>query len=710
MEKSMIKVLDLFCGCGGLSEGFRLAGFNVVGGIDFNEPAINTFNTNFKEAKGICCDLLKMDQTRIFKELGDLRDIDVIIGGPPCQGFSSANRYKIEGDDPRNKLFFEFVKFVDMAEPKAVVIENVRGIITSNNGYAKERIYEIFESRGYKVNHCILDASEYGVPQKRQRNFFVMLKGDKAFDFNTLKKSNSTITVSDAIGELYPYEDNNTNAPLYLINEPDTDYRKYLRAEDNGVPNHEVRYPAEKVQHRISFVPQGGNWEDVPEELWPTDRKNRHSSAYKRLAESEPSCTIDTGNNHSNYFHPLYNRIPTVREAARLQSFPDDFVFKGNRSEQYRQVGNAVPPLLAKAIADQLMEIITKEKNKIVDLFCGCGGLSKGFEMAGYEVVAAIDMWEDAIKTFNKNHNSNVAFCEDIHNWSDEYLEELATKNDIVGVVGGPPCQGYSTVGTRDVNDPRNHLYLEYCRVVEKLNPEFFVLENVKGLTTLANGAFKDDIIRRFGNLGYQVEFKIVNAADFGVPQNRQRVFFVGIKGQSFKFPDPQKTIINCKDALSDLPRLNSENGMNEIQYYISEPANAFQKEMRGNSTLIKNHQITIHSEQTVSIISMIPDGGSIKDLPRDYWEIRKYNKAFERMSSERPSNTVDTGHRNYFHFEENRIPTVRENARLQSFPDDFEFLGSKTSQYKQVGNAVPPLLAKAIAEAIKEQTGGKKC
>ena len=125
---------------------------------------------------------------------------------------------------------------------------------------------------------------------------------------------------------------------------------------------------------------------------------------------------------------------------------------------------------------------------------------------------------------------------------------------------------------------------------------------------------------------------------------------------------------------------------------------------MRKNSTRILNHQITEHSEQTVSIISKIPDGGSIKDLPREFWEVRKYNKAFERMSSQRPSNTVDTGHRNYFHFEENRIPTVRENARLQSFPDDFEILGSKTSQYKQVGNAVPPLLAYAIAKAIREQ------
>ena len=140
--------IDLFCGCGGLSEGFKLAGFNIVGGIDFNAKAIDTYNHNFKEAKGICCDLLQMDKDKIIEEFGDLKNIDVIIGGPPCQGFSSANRWQKETADPRNKLFFEFVKFVDLAKPKAVLIENVRGIVTRDNGYAKQRIEEIFKERG----------------------------------------------------------------------------------------------------------------------------------------------------------------------------------------------------------------------------------------------------------------------------------------------------------------------------------------------------------------------------------------------------------------------------------------------------------------------------------------------------------------------------------------------------------------------------------
>lgn len=354
----MLNVIDLFCGCGGLSLGFKLAGYNIVGGIDFNKEAIETFNTNFENAKGICFDLFKMDNSEIINTFGELKNIDVIIGGPPCQGFSSANRYKKEEEDDRNKLFFEFVKFVDLADPKAIVIENVRGIVTSNNGYAKDRIEEIFKSRGYKVSQMVLDASIYGVPQKRLRNFFVMTKNVE-FDFNTMEKQHNIITVKEALEELYEF-DKSSNVEEYIISiKPKTEYQKYLRNDDDIIYNHEIKYPADIVQERISHVHQGNNWREIPEELFDNKRKNRHSSAFKRLDEENTSVTIDTGNAHSNYFHPIYNRIPTVREAARIQSFSDSFIFKGSRTSQYRQVGNAVPPLLSKAIAVALKEIIS---------------------------------------------------------------------------------------------------------------------------------------------------------------------------------------------------------------------------------------------------------------------------------------------------------------------------------------------------------------
>ena len=339
-------------------------------------------------------------------------------------------------------------------------------------------------------------------------------------------------------------------------------------------------------------------------------------------------------------------------------------------------------------------------RNKIIDLFCGCGGLSRGFEMAGFETKIAIDVWNDAVKTYNHNKNSDIAICEDIHNWDNSFLEKLTADEDIVGIVGGPPCQGYSTVGTRDVNDPRNHLYKEYCRIVEKIRPDFFVIENVKGLVTLSGGAFKDDIMNRFSTLGYNVKYKILNAADYGVPQNRYRVFFVGMKRGGFSFPKPYDFKVTTKEAIGDLPELK---GSEVVTKYSCEPKTDYEKQMRGDTKVLFNHAGTNHTQKTIDIISMIKDGGNIKELPKEYWEVRKYNKAFERMCSNGQSNTVDTGHRNYFHYKQNRIPSVRENARLQSFPDNFEFLGSKTSQYKQVGNAVPPLLAYAVAKSIKK-------
>lgn len=361
-----IRFIDLFCGCGGLSLGFEQAGFIPVAGIDFKKSAIKTYREHFKNSKAICVDISSMDEEQIKEELGGLPNIDIIIGGPPCQGFSNANKNYVESDDSRNKLFFEFVKFVDLASPQVVVIENVPQIITKNNGYAKERITEIFQKRGYSVTNAILDASEYGVPQKRMRNFFVIIKGEK-FDLSLIKKNDKKVTVKEAIEELYSFEDNKLDN-IEINSEPKTRYQKYLRSKNNVVYNHDIHYPAEIQQKRISYVPQGGNWKDVPEELWKTSRtqrdgrNNRHSSAYKRLNEKSVSVTIDAGNQHSNYYHPIYNRIPTVREAARLQSFPDDFIFSGTMTEQYLQVGNAVPPLLAKSLADAIRKRLEDDK------------------------------------------------------------------------------------------------------------------------------------------------------------------------------------------------------------------------------------------------------------------------------------------------------------------------------------------------------------
>ena len=333
---------------------------------------------------------------------------------------------------------------------------------------------------------------------------------------------------------------------------------------------------------------------------------------------------------------------------------------------------------------------------KIIDLFCGVGGLSLGFEQAGFEVVSAVDMWEDAVITYNHNRKEKVAKVETVEDFNVKELPEIIRKQHITGIIGGPPCQGFSTVGRRVVEDPRNKMYLEFYKAVKMAKPDFFLIENVKGMLTLNKGAFVKDLIERFGpeGLGYNITYQLLNAADYGIPQNRYRVFYVGILNREFTFPEPYGYQLTAKDGISDLEGSNNE-------HYGSEPQNDFQKTMRGNCSHPINQDYTSHTEQTINIISQVPDGGNIRDLPREVWEVRKYYKAFERMGTFKPSNTIDTGHRNYFHYSEPRIPTVRESARIQSFPDDFEIVGTRGSQYKQVGNAVPPMLSRIIAEQI---------
>ncbi|KZE95855.1 Modification methylase BspRI [Geobacillus stearothermophilus] len=341
----------------------------------------------------------------------------------------------------------------------------------------------------------------------------------------------------------------------------------------------------------------------------------------------------------------------------------------------------------------------------IIDLFCGCGGLSLGFELAGYRTLLGIDNDKAAIETFEKNHKGSIGLCTDITEITKEEILRTINYQNVDVVVGGPPCQGMSIAGPRKLHDPRNKLYLSFIRIVEELQPKAFVIENVPGLVSLFKGAIKDSILEEFNRIGYTVNYQILNAADYGVPQLRKRVFFVGLKnGKKFVFPEPkilfENDWITAEEATSDLPLLEDSLG-NEIEHYVSEPKNEFQSFCRRNSKVIYNHQATNHSEQTKKIISLVPEGGNFKDLPEEYRKTRNFNIAWTRYHSKRPALTIDTGHRHHFHYKANRVPTVRENARFQSFPDDFIFYGNRTQQYRQVGNAVPPLLAKAIAEQL---------
>lgn len=337
----------------------------------------------------------------------------------------------------------------------------------------------------------------------------------------------------------------------------------------------------------------------------------------------------------------------------------------------------------------------------VIDIFCGCGGLSKGFELAGYNILLGIDNDQSALDTFKYNHPQAQTIKADLSTFNATRITEYINKKIDV-IVGGPPCQGMSLAGLKNYEDPRNKLYLSYLNLINFLKPKAIIIENVPGLVTLYKGRIKDDIISSLTKMGYKVTYKILCSSDYGVPQKRRRVFFVALKNNVFKFPISSSKLITCEMAISDLPSLEDNLGVKE-NIYQCKPKNFYQKMMRENSQKVFNHLGTNHSDRVKSIISLIPDGGNYKCLPEKYKKEVNFKSAWSRFSSNKPAPTIDTGHRHHFHYKFNRVPTVRECARLQSFPDDFIFIGTKTQQLRQVGNAVPPLMAKSLAEKLLE-------
>jgi len=320
-----------------------------------------------------------------------------------------------------------------------------------------------------------------------------------------------------------------------------------------------------------------------------------------------------------------------------------------------------------------------------VDLFSGVGGMTLGFEREGFENIFSIDFDETINKTYKQNFPKNTLIEKGIKNLTKKEMLNLTNGKEVDIIIGGPPCQGFSIagkIGRNFVDDPRNHLFKEFARVVKILNPKMFVMENVARVYTHNNGKTRDEIISLFKKLGYKVDCQILNSADYGVPQIRKRVFFIGNRlGIDNKFPeknvDKFRTI---KEAIDNLPKLNS-----------------------GETSNMPNHEAMSHSEQMLNKMSYISNGGSRSEIPEEIRPSSGDPRKYIRYNKDNPSVCVTGDMRKIFHYSQNRALTVRELARIQSFPDNFIFKGSKISQQQQVGNAVPPLMAKEIALRIKE-------
>jgi DNA (cytosine-5)-methyltransferase 1 len=361
---------------------------------------------------------------------------------------------------------------------------------------------------------------------------------------------------------------------------------------------------------------------------------------------------------------------------------------------------------------------------KFVDLFAGCGGMSLGFEMAGFDSVAAVEIDERAAETYAVNRKGKSPIVEDIRNLQPNSLGISGMSNLIL--VGGPPCQGHSLSGDRDPKDPRNSLFMDFLRIADDSAFEVFVGENVTGILSskTSKGEPIVDIIRQESiRCGYHLDIWMLNAFEYGVPQARRRVFFIGTR-HGLKITQPPCVVSRWSvwDAISDLPQIDAGGGY-EVDEYRSRPQNDYQTWARlGACGFLHNHVSMRHTTRLIERFKTIPQGGGLADAPPEHAQRKRGDatsisgKVFSqnncRVNPDSPCPTVAASFQsNFIHPYLHRNFTAREAARIQSFPDRYIFKGKRTkmswekglSQYQQIGNAVPPLLAKAIANSIRD-------
>lgn len=385
-----MKSVDLFAGAGGLSCGLKQSGFTPLLANELVSQYAETYQLNHQETQVIVGDVRQVCETNIKKLLGVREgEIDLVAGGPPCQGFS-INAPIRTLDDERNHLFKDFLRVVSSLKPKAVLIENVPGIVSLGKGTVVQQIYEELEAMGYKVGHRILFAGHYGVPQMRFRTVFIGIKkfkGEISFPepkFSATAVANFTgakelcipisplfhknlkpqVNVWNALSDLPEIENRQIISPEKYTTSPQNDYQKYLRKDCKKLTAHYCARIAEINLERLKHIPQGGSWRDIPHDLLPEGlkraRRSDHTKRYGRLHPDALCSTVLTkcDPHWGSFFHPTQDRVISVREAARIQSFPDRYAFTGSITQQYEQVGNAVPPLLGKAIGDEIMKML----------------------------------------------------------------------------------------------------------------------------------------------------------------------------------------------------------------------------------------------------------------------------------------------------------------------------------------------------------------
>lgn len=728
---NQIQVLDFFSGAGGTSLGFAALNgvipvFKMLGGCDIDKISASTYAHNYGTPE-ICEDIIKLanDDSALDSLLASIgyepEKPTVLIGCAPCQGFSShRKRHWNEEDDVRNSLVMAFARIVRRLNPDVILMENVPEFLSERYWRYFSAAKKSYEEQGYIVKEQIYNAAAFGVPQDRFRTIVIGMKKSFLLPDGYLRPGEYK-TVRDAIAHL----------PAVSAG-----------IADPNDPMHKSASHKASTIDVIRQVPHDGG--SRPEGVGPKclDRIKGFSDVYGRLYWDRPSITITHYARNpasGRYTHPEQDRGLTAREAALLQSFPKGFEFTGKADDIYRQIGEAVPPMLSSAIASHvLVELLSTEpteeeltsspqsieapvsssyssviagiKNRekaikpikytCVDSFCGAGGLGLGLKRAGFDILLSFDIDQTCIDTIKANNKyfDHPAEAADITNMlNGKLLKKCQLKRgELFLLAGGPPCQGFSIQRRGEDTDVRNELVLKYGQLIDELYPMYFVMENVTGIAGKRGKTILEQLIESVETIGYTVHVNCLDAQDYGVPQRRKRYIIVGERkdlGEYYEYPAPSYTRRTVRDAIGDLP-VPPEDGSDHPD--------------------ISLHRRDRLSPLNLKRIQAIHEGQGRDDLPEELLadchkidsSVIGFRSVYGRMAWDDVAPTItarfDSFTRGKFgHPDQDRSISLREGALLQTFPKDFVFTGNKGDVARQIGNAVPPLLAEKIGKSI---------
>jgi DNA (cytosine-5)-methyltransferase 1 len=709
-----VNVVDFFCGCGGMSSGFITTrqshlSFRILAGIDIDENALGTYAHNIG-VPALPLDIreLAADPERLIDLVPDLADEDsplVFLGCPPCQGFS-AHRKKDRRIDPRNDLIVAFAEVSAYFVPDLVVMENVPEVINGRHSHHFDQAVQLLQGSGYTIDAKILDFSQFGLPQRRKRAVAIAAFGEAKFPRPPHVFRERPVSVRDAISHLRPIAAGSADA------------------ED---PWHRAPAHTERILRRIEATPpDGGDRRSLP----ASEQLSCHSAVdvsetpgftdvYGRLRWDQPSVTITAKSSTPScgrFLHPEQHRNISLREAAILQGFPQDFEFRGPFVNQYRQVGEAVPPLIARWLAHSVLDSLrpaarppryskkpaSKEDGVPVgvDAFCGSGGMSVGLQNAGIQPVFAFDLDEDAVNSYRQNIDDEAAVL-DIRSLQTAASVDEAVDGRTWILAGGPPCQGFSQQRRGDDEDGRNVLVVELAELAARAAslPSAVILENVTYLDSPRGREVLSQYVASMENLGYRTFRHDLNSADFGVPQLRKRIFVVSLLPEyAAEYGGPRPTTpnrwVSVGEALEGLP------------------------EVAQDGEEVPNHAASGERAINRRRIAFVGMGGGRLAIPEEFQLEchRKYGghlDVYGRLDWFGFARTLTGGFDSftrgeYAHPFRHRSITAREAATIQGFRSDFRFVGNRASVRRQIGNAVPPPMAAAVGAGVRAAVTGR--